>query len=249
MKRKESVKDQPEDADLMALLRAIATQNTDSVSRLLAASPGLARQTVRVGATRQASTEYFFEEIGHYAYAGDTALHLAAAAYDRKTAKALVSKGAQSNARNRRGAEPLHYAAVGLPGSAAWNSNAQAAIIEYLIEAGANPNSADNDGVTPLHRAVRTRCASAVRALLAGGADARRKNKSGSTPLHLAVQNTGRGGTGSAPSQQQQKEIILLLLQHGARPKDKDVKGKTVEQSAASDWIRELLQMRPEVSG
>ena len=66
-----------------------------------------------------------------------------------------------------------------------------------LVAAGADPNAVDQGGVTPLHRAVRNRCAAAVRALLDGGADARRKNKRGSTPMQLATQNTGRGGTGS----------------------------------------------------
>jgi hypothetical protein len=32
-----------------------------------------------------------------------------------------VAHGASVRARNRRGAEPLHYAADGNPGSAGWN--------------------------------------------------------------------------------------------------------------------------------
>jgi hypothetical protein len=43
----------------------------------------------------------------HYAYAGDTPLHLAAAGYQTALAEELVSKGANVSARNRRGAEPL----------------------------------------------------------------------------------------------------------------------------------------------
>ena len=41
-----------------------------------------------------------------------------------------------------------------------------------LIVAGADPNAVDLGGVTPLHRAVRNRCADAVSALLEGGATA-----------------------------------------------------------------------------
>jgi ankyrin repeat protein len=52
--------------------------------------------------------------------------------------------------------------------------------------AGADPNALDHSGVTPLHRAVRTRCAAAVQDLLEGGADMLAKNKSGATPLRLA---------------------------------------------------------------
>jgi hypothetical protein len=86
--------------------------------------------------------------------------------------------------------------------------------IAPLIRAGADPNAVDNSGVAPLHRAVRTRCAAAVRALLDGGADVRRKNKSGSTPMLLATQNTGRGGTGSPEAKAQQDKIVRLLEQH-----------------------------------
>jgi hypothetical protein len=151
-------------------------------------------------------------------YAGDTALHAAAAAHRPEIVRQLIAMGGDVRARNRRGAEPLHYAADGVPGSRAWNPPAQAATVACLIQAGADPNTVDGSGVAPLHRAVRTRCAAAVRALLDGGADARRKNKGGSTPLQLATWNTGRGGSGSPESKAQQEEIARLLEQHGATP-------------------------------
>jgi ankyrin repeat protein len=110
--------------------------------------------------------------------------------------------------------------------------------------AGANPNAEDKSGVAPLHRAARTRCAAAVRALLVNGANALARNKSGSTPLHLAVQNTGRGGTGSAAARAEQKEIIRLLLGHGAQPSDKDAAGRSVRDCAQADWIRALIMER-----
>src|SRR5205814_1829037 len=118
-------------------------------------------------------------------------------------------------AMNRRGAQPLHYAADGIPGSDAWRPAAQAAVVAALIAAGADPNATDKSGVAPLHRAVRTRCSAAVRALLEGGADPRRTNKSGSTPIKLATQPTGRGGSGSADAKEQQALIVQLLEQHG----------------------------------
>ena len=70
--------------------------------------------------------------------------------------------------------------------------------------------------MTPLHRAVRTRCAAAVSALLDGGADVQRTNKSGSTPMLLATENTGRSGSGTPESKAQQEEIARLLKRHGA---------------------------------
>jgi len=69
----------------------------------------------------------------------------------------------------------------------------------------------------PLHRAVRNRCASAVRALIEGGADVGRPNGSGSTPIQLARWTTGRSGSGSSIAKAEQKVIVQLLLEHGAR--------------------------------
>ncbi|HEV8486649.1 MAG TPA: hypothetical protein VGV87_24095 [Blastocatellia bacterium] len=54
---------------LMTLLRAIASRDQQKVARLLDASPGLAQQIAEVGATRQVSTAYYFDEIAHYVYA------------------------------------------------------------------------------------------------------------------------------------------------------------------------------------
>jgi ankyrin repeat protein len=191
-----------------------------------------------VGATRQQATDFFFSEISHYLYAGDTALHIAAAAASRPMAELLKAHRADSRARNRRGAEPLHYAADG----GQREPQAQASVIEYLLSVGADPNAVDKTGVAPLHRAVRARSLAAVRALLDGGAEARKPNKAGSTPLHLAVQTTGASGSGSEPARRQQAAIIRLLLERGARPTDRDARGKPVAQAATSDWIRALLK-------
>src|SRR5882724_9041850 len=88
---------------LMTLIRAIASRDEQKASRLLDASPGLAQQAAEIGATRQVSTPYYFKEIEHYVYAGDTALHIAAAAYARDISKKLLAGGASVRARNRRG--------------------------------------------------------------------------------------------------------------------------------------------------
>jgi len=204
------------DAALLTLVQAIVAGDVDSPTKLLAVSPLLARSCFTIGATRQTAKAYYLDRIGRYIYAGDTALHIAAAAYRTDIVQKLLAAGAPVRARNRRGAEPLHAAAVGMPGSHTWNPRAQAAIIACLIAAGADPNAGDQGGATPLHLAVRTRCAAAVWALLESGADAKRKNNSGSTPLRLAKLNTGRGGTGSPEAKAQQQEILRLLRQYEA---------------------------------
>ena len=164
--------------------------------------------------------------IRHHTYAGDTALHITAAAYSPELAESLVAQGADVRARNRRGAEPLHYAADGSPGAEFWDPDAQRDVIVGLIAAGADPNALDKRGVAPLHRAVRTRTSAAVGALIENGADPRLPNKRGSTPLHLAVQNTGRSSSGSEAAKDEQRSVIAVLLQHGACPADVDPTGR-----------------------
>lgn len=203
-------------SELMRFMRAIAEADTALAARIFAADPSLARQAAELGATRQAAKPFFLAAVKHYVYAGDTALHVAAAGYQPELARALVSAGADVNARNRRGAQPLHYAADSFPGGCHWNPPAQTATIAYLVEAGADPNATDKSGVAPLHRAVRTRGSAAVRALLDSGADPRLANKNGSTPMTLATLNTGRGGTGSPEAQAEQAEIIRMLERRGA---------------------------------
>ncbi|HWC16355.1 MAG TPA: ankyrin repeat domain-containing protein [Terriglobales bacterium] len=231
-----------EDQLFMRLMRSIVRDDKQSVAKLLATTPLLARQRMSVGATRNAATDFFFEEIRHYLYAGDTPLHAAAAGYRLEIARMLIEHGADVQAANRRGAQPLHYAADGVPGSRYWNPEAQAKVIALLMNAGADANALDKSGVTPLHRAVRQRCVAAVDSLLRNGSDVRLKNKNGSTPMHLAVQNTGRGGTGSRESRALQKDIIGLLLSAGASLHDRDARGRTVHQAVQSDWIRPVLR-------
>ena len=218
-------------------VRHVVNGDIVHVSRGLAASPSLATLSAEVGASRQGARDFFFAEIAHYLYGGDTALHMAAAAFQRPVAELLVAHGADCRTKNRRGAQPLHYAAD----ANHWEPTAQAETIEYLLSVGADPNALDKSSVAPLHRAVRTRSLPAVRALLDGGANPRAPNKAGSTPLHLAVQTTGRGGSGSDHARLQQTGIIRLLLERGASPADKDERGKQVLQAATSEWIRTLL--------
>ena len=199
------------DAALMRVGRAIVRGDHAEVSALLVGAPELATARLAVGASRRGGEGYFLEEIDHHLYAGDTALHVAAAAYEAGVARELVKAGAEVGAANRRGAQPLHYAVDGIPGCARWNPAAQRDTVRFLIELGADPNAVDKNGTTPLHRAVRNRCAARRR-----GAARPRRRSSGHQPprIHarqLAHWTTGRGGSGSADARAQQQEILRLL--------------------------------------
>jgi Ankyrin repeats (many copies)/Ankyrin repeat len=202
-----------EDGALMTLIGAIVADDRPMARGVLAESPALATASLKKGATRQQAQDFWLDEIEHYVYLGDTPLHVAAAAYRAKLVDDLIQQGAQTQARNRRGATPLHYAADGAPGSRTWNPRAQHETIVCLLDAGSDPNAVDKGGTTPLHRAIRNRCAAAVAALLEGGADRNARNGRGSTPEQLAEWTTGRGGSGSPEARAQQEEIVRLLRQ------------------------------------
>jgi hypothetical protein len=201
------------DSALRQLFDNIVVGDSTAVSGQLSAWPHLVLASIQRGATRQEPNELVLDQVKRCVYTSDTALHIAAAAYQTEILRMLLAAGADVHARNRRGQQALHYASIGAPGSAWWNPSAQSAAIILLIEAGADANAVDMSGVSPLHKAVRTRCAEAVRTLLAHGANAALKNKSGSTPMVLAIQGTGRGGTGSFEAKAQQQEIALMLKQ------------------------------------
>ena len=161
-----------DDAGFQRLLRLIASGDEPQVRGLLARptwSCLVSGRRMEPRARTRSGTSSRMS--GTTCYAGDTALHIAAAGYRHQLAGELVDRGANVRAVNRRGATPLHYAVGGVPGSTRWDPDAQAATIARLIEAGADPEAADKSGVAPLHVAVRSRCAAAVQALLVGGAD------------------------------------------------------------------------------
>jgi ankyrin repeat protein len=122
---------------MLDLLHAIAARDGDEAARLLQASPALATSSVATGATRQEATPYYLDAIGHYVYAGDTALHIAAAAYDASVVHTLLAMGAGVDARNR---------AVRTRCSGA---------VRALLDGGADPSLPNKSGSTPLKLATR----------------------------------------------------------------------------------------------
>ena len=201
---------------LVAFLAAVVADDADGV-RFVGATPDIAQARL--------TDERLVEEIPHQLYAGDTALHLAAAALRPLTVQALIGAGADSNAENRRGATALHSACDARPmAGGTWNPAKQRSVIELLLDAGADIEHKDKAGAVPLHRAVRARSPGAVRCLLERGArvDATHGRRR-TTSLHIGTRSTGASGTRGAHAEQQ--EIVALLLQYGANPRARDANG------------------------
>ena len=218
-----------------AILTALLEEDRPRVEQLLKADPGLATRLI-------CKARLYQSQIVHWIYVGDTALHLAAAGHRVELVRLLLDAGADPNsAANHRQSSPLHYAADGAVNGPDWSAKRQVGTIRCLLDAGSDINAQDKNGATPLHRAVRTRSAAAVKYLIERGGDMTMKNKPGSTPFHLAVQNTGRGGTGSEAAMTAQRQIIRDFLSLGLTAALKDRKGKSVLDSARSNWIRILL--------
>src|SRR5262245_58703166 len=219
------------------MIAAIVDDDASAVERLLQADGGrgLATRLIR-------KAKLYDSGIFHWIYVGDTLLHLAAAGYRVGIVRLLLASGADPNAAgNRRRSSPLHYAADGFITGPAWDEKKQVETIRSLLQEGADIHWQDMNGATALHRAVRTRCAAAVKCLLRAGSDPAFQNTSGSTPFHLAVQNTGRGGTGAPAAVRAQREIIKTFLSFGVGANLRNGRGKSVADCVQSAWIREVL--------
>lgn len=97
----------------------------------------------------------------------------------------LVGKGADLNRQNERGDTALAFAVK--------DRSYAPEILEAIIRHGADPNTCDRDGLTPLHWAVHTESARCVELLLIAGAKPDAANGNGDTPLHLAARANRQG--------------------------------------------------------
>ena len=104
---------------------------------------------------------------------------------------------------------------------------ATAADVRSCLDAGADVNSRDDNGDTPLHRAVRFNEGIAViEALLAAGADVNARDDNGDTPLHKAV-NSDPWGESSDNS-----AAVVALIEAGTDMHARNEDGETPLQAA-----------------
>lgn len=138
-----------------------------------------------------------------------------------KKAQELIKKGANINTKNKCGLHLINYAAE--------FSTKPEIMIKLLLSNGANINTHDDNGDTPLIKASFTnRKKKIIKLLLDTDADVNAKNIYGQTPIWWAAF-------------QQNKKTIELLLDAGADRNIKDNNDKAPIEITGSEHIKETL--------
>ena len=148
---------------------------------------------------------------------GDTWLHYAARKFSRtdghtEVLQAIISPGIDVNTANKRNVTSLMIAC----------KEGEKDAINVLLNAGADPNIADDNGDTCLHNAAGSYCYTAIvlQAIISHGADVNATNEENVTALMIACKKT-------------KKDEINVLLNAAADPNITDPNGDTCLHYAA----------------
>jgi ankyrin repeat protein len=101
------------------------------------------------------------------------------------------------------------------------SARADLEVVQILIDAGADVNCRDTDGLSPLHLACHAHALDVCFALIEAGARLDARSVSGRTPLHHAVAECGG-----------RVELVALLRSRGADADAPDARGVTPGQLA-----------------
>ncbi|KAI5812828.1 ankyrin repeat-containing domain protein, partial [Pyronema omphalodes] len=156
--------------------------------------PNSSKQTPLLLATRSGCTDIWLfllqkgAKIDSLSYDGNSALLIAACYGHIDTMLLLLENGADINLRNPRSGETPLCATAGTSFFMACVRHMKyknEEVVRILLEKGANINTPDNNGETPLSRAAVLGKAGMARILLTNNADINRRNNKGKTPLAL----------------------------------------------------------------
>lgn len=100
--------------------------------------------------------------------------------------QALLNLEADINFRNRKSSSPLNYMSVGSSGGVPNYPQLLANVARLLLDCGADINTQNDEGQTPLHTATGMERIEVIRVLLERGADVGAEDKRGRTPFALA---------------------------------------------------------------
>ena len=109
-------------------------------------------------------------------------------------------------------------------------ANGYQRVMKLLVNAGADPNTRDENGKTPLDWAAEMEHQEAVKLLVEMGADPNARNEYGYTPLHWAARNG-------------HQKAVKFLVDAGADPKAKDKNGQTSLHLAAKKGHQEVVEL------
>jgi ankyrin repeat protein/mono/diheme cytochrome c family protein len=196
----------PVDPRVTALIAAVRAGNRPEIERQIAASP---------------------EVVKGKDEGGSTALHHAAGYGPITNVELLINKGADVNAKNRRGSTPLHWAI---------HDDAK---VRLLLVKGADVNTKQAQGRTPLFLAAMLGDGvPTMRLLFSKGADPNLASANGQTPLMMAA---ARGNV----------EGMRLLIEKRAEVNTRDGAGETALMSACTsgnaDAVRLLIEKGADV--
>lgn len=113
---------------------------------------------------------------------GYTALMGAARGASLEVIRLILSRGGLATLADKRGFTPLHWVVAQSPG----DFTRQLPCVKALIQAGADVNARNTDGITPLMNAAWFSCRDSVKELLRCGADSSLRDAKGRSARDLA---------------------------------------------------------------